>query len=106
MILAGEVFDLAIASLEQVLELWKQFALSLVFIQTVDGSHENFVGHGDLGILQLGVVHNATIFVFFLITCFLALNLILMLFIGGIAFILGNQLIVQILQVPQVGDDS
>jgi len=51
-------------------------------------------------------VQYATVFVFFLIACFLALNLILVLFIGGIAFILGNQLIVQILQVPQVGDDS
>jgi len=51
-------------------------------------------------------VQYATVFVFFLIACFLALNLILMLFIGGIAFILGNQLVVQILQVPQVGDDS
>jgi len=51
-------------------------------------------------------VQYATVFVFFLIACFLALNLILVLFIGGIAFVLGNQLIVQILQVPQVGDDS
>jgi len=51
-------------------------------------------------------VQYATVFVFFLIACFLALNLILVLFIGGVAFVLGNQLVVQILQVPQVGDDS